>query len=60
MPEMLVVKNKIKEVVSTIDKTFNIGSDVADALSAKVDALIREGVKRAQGNARRTLMGKDI
>ena len=60
MSDMLVVKAKIKDVVSTIDRTFNVGSDVADALSAKVDAMIREGVKRAQANTRKTLMGKDI
>jgi len=60
MAESLVVKAKIKDVVSSVDSGFNVGSDVADALSAKVHALLNEGIKRAQSNGRKTLMGKDI
>jgi histone H3/H4 len=60
MGESLVVKAKIKEAVNSVDNSFNVGSDVADALTARVQGLLQDGLKRAQGNGRKTLMGKDI
>ncbi len=56
MSEMVVVKAKIKDIA----QGFNVAGDVADALNAKVVALIKEGCERAKGNKRTTLMGKDI
>jgi histone H3/H4 len=53
---MLVVKAKIKDVA----KGYNVGGDVADVLSARVEELVKAGCSRAEGNGRKTLMGKDI
>jgi histone H3/H4 len=52
----LVVKAKIKEVC----KDFNVAGDVADALNAKVETLLKDACSRAQANNRRTVMAKDI
>ena len=56
MAENLVVKAKIKDVASG----YNVGGDVADALSAKVEELIKAACKRAEANGRKTVMGKDV
>jgi histone H3/H4 len=52
----LVVKAKIKEVC----KDFNVAGDVADALNEKVEQLLKEALKRAESNNRKTVMAKDI
>jgi len=57
---LVVVKAKIKEHAQIEGKTLNVAGDVADALNAKVIALIQEGCKRAKENGRNTLMAKDI
>jgi histone H3/H4 len=53
---MLVVKSKIKEMVGEI----NVGGDFADALNAKAEQLVKDAVKRAEANGRRTIMAKDL
>jgi histone H3/H4 len=53
---MIVVKSKIKDLASG----YNVASDFADALDAKVKAMVKEAVKRAEGNNRRTVMAKDL
>lgn len=53
---MLIVKSKIKELVGEI----NVGGDFADALDAKVEQLVKDAVRRAEGNSRRTIMAKDL
>ena len=53
---MLVVKAKIKDVVSG----FNVASDFAEALDGRVQELIKAACKRAEGNNRKTVMGKDL
>lgn len=52
----LVVKSKIKEYTGE----YNVSADFADALNSKVENLIREAVRRAEGNSRRTIMAKDL
>lgn len=53
---MLVVKAKIKEVVGD----FNVSSDFAASLDEKVRELVKAACKRAEGNNRKTVMGKDL
>ncbi|HIH23470.1 TPA: DUF1931 domain-containing protein [Candidatus Woesearchaeota archaeon] len=53
---MIVVKAKIKELTGE----YNVAGDFADALNAKVEALVKEAVKRAEGNGRKTVMAKDL
>jgi histone H3/H4 len=53
---MLVVKAKIKEYTGE----YNVAGDFADALHTKVEALIKDALKRAEGNGRKTVMAKDL
>ncbi|MBR9700305.1 DUF1931 domain-containing protein [Candidatus Woesearchaeota archaeon] len=52
----LVVKSKIKELTGE----FNVAGDFSPALDAKVENLIREAMRRAEANNRRTIMAKDL
>jgi len=52
----LVVKAKIKEVC----KEFNVAGDVADALNAKTEQILKDACARAVANNRKTVMAKDI
>ena len=56
MTELLVVRSKIKDVA----KDMNVAGDFADALSVKVEQLIKDAIKRAQENKRRTIMAHDL
>jgi histone H3/H4 len=56
MSDVLVVKAKIKDVC----KDFNVAGDLAEALSAKVEAAVADAVKRADSNGRKTVMAKDV
>jgi len=52
----LVVKAKIKELTGE----FNVAGDYADALNSKVENMVRESMRRAEANGRRTIMAKDL
>ena len=56
MSDSLVVKAKIKDVA----KGFNVAGDLADALSKRVDQLIKDACVRAEANGRKTVMAKDL
>ncbi len=56
MADLLVVKSKIKDVVSGL----NVSGDFAEALDAEVKNLVVKAVARAQANNRKTLMAKDL
>lgn len=56
MADSIVVKAKIKEVATG----YNVAGDFADALDARVRALIKDAVARAEGNNRKTVMAKDL
>lgn len=56
MAELLVVKAKIKDFVGDM----NVAGDFAEALSEKVEALIKEAAKRADANGRKTVQPKDL
>lgn len=53
---MLVVKAKIKDYATG----YNVAGDFADALNEKTAQLIKDAVKRADANGRRTVMAKDL
>ena len=59
----LIIKSNIRKVVQELDKD-NAVSSVADevemALERKVEEILRDAIKRAQGNKRRTLQARDI
>ena len=59
----LVIKNNIKKAIKELDKDGQIGnvaSDVAIELQRKTEEILKEGIKRAKANNRRTLFGRDL
>lgn len=56
MAELLVVKSKIKDYVGDM----NVSGDFADALSGKIEALIRDAAERANANGRKTVQARDL
>jgi len=60
--DCIIIKSKIREIVASTGtkEVNNISEDVADALDKKAREMIKEGVKRAENNHRKTLYGRDI
>lgn len=56
MSGTLVVRSKIKELT----ENFSVSSDFGDALDEKVKVLIKDAIRRAESNGRRTVMSKDL
>ncbi len=56
MGDSLVVRSKIKEFVGD----FNVSGDFADALSKKVEMMVKEAVERAKANGRKTVQSRDL
>jgi histone H3/H4 len=54
--ENLIVKAKLKEVA----KEFNVAGDLAEALNCYAHQLLKAACERAEGNQRKTVMGKDL
>ena len=58
MGDMLVVQSKVKEAAKR--EGVNVAGDFADALSVKVEAMVKEAVNRAKANGRKTIRGYDL
>lgn len=58
MADVLVVGSKVKGYVK--GKGLNSSGDLAEALSAKVAALLDEAAARAQSNGRKTVRPEDL
>ncbi|MEK6917352.1 MAG: histone-like protein [Nanoarchaeota archaeon] len=59
----LIVKSNIKKVVSDLDKekaVTSVADEVGMALERKVEEVLRDGIKRAKENGRRTLQARDL
>jgi histone H3/H4 len=59
----LIVKSNIRKVVKELDKENAISSvadEVGMALERKVEEILRDGIKRAKENKRKTLQGRDL
>jgi histone H3/H4 len=59
----LIVKSNIKKVVSELDKekeVTSVAEEVGMALERKVEEILRDGIKRAKANGRRTLQARDL
>lgn len=56
--DVLVVKSKVKEYIK--GKDCNTASDLYDALSEEVKALLDKAVDRTKANGRKTVQSKDI
>ncbi|MEK6934692.1 MAG: DUF1931 family protein [Nanoarchaeota archaeon] len=55
MADLLVVRSKIKEVVKA-----NVAGDVADALSKKVEDILKVAEHRCSSNGRKTIKSYDL
>ena len=59
----LIIKSNIRKVVKELDKDDAIGSvadEVETALDRKVEDILRDAIKRAKENKRRTLQARDL
>lgn len=59
----LIVRSNIKKVVKELDKenaVSSVAEDVGLMLERRVEELLRDGIKRAKANHRRTLQGRDL
>lgn len=56
MSDSVIVKSKVKELVTG----YNLAGDFADALDEKAKQLVKDAVRRAEGNGRKTVMAKDL
>jgi len=59
----LIVKSNIRKVVKELDKDGSISSvaeEVGMALERKVEEVLRDAIKRAKENKRRTLQARDL
>ena len=54
--DWIVVKSKIKELTGDM----SVSADFSEVLNAKVKQLVLDAVKRAEANARKTVMGRDL
>ncbi len=59
MAEVLVVVSKIKKMVK--DAGFRTGGDYVDALSVKVDAIVKQSIEKVkQDGGKKTLGAEDL
>jgi len=59
----LIIKSNIKKVVKELDKENTVSSvakEVEMALERKTEEILRDAIKRAKENHRRTLHARDI
>lgn len=59
----LIIKSNIRKVVKDLDRDNSISSvaeEVEMALDRKVEDILRDGIKRARENGRRTLQARDL
>ncbi len=56
MSDSIIVKTKIRELA----QGYNVSSDFADALDEKAKQIIRDAIRRAEANGRKTIMSKDL
>ena len=59
----LIVKSNIKKVVKSLDKENaipNVAEEVGMALERNVEEMLKEAIKRAKENGRKTLQARDL
>ena len=61
---VLIIKSNIKKVVKEIqgkdEEISSVAEEVGLELEKKVEDILRDGIKRAKANQRRTLQGRDL
>ncbi len=59
----IVIKSKIREIVKKLDEEHiinNVAEEVEPALNEKVENILKDAVKRAKANQRKTLFARDL
>lgn len=59
----IIIKNNIRKIVKELDEQKVISSvaeEVEKALEEKTKELLKDGIKRAKANQRRTLLARDL
>ena len=60
----LVVKSNIKKAVKDLqgkeEEITSVAEEVGMALERKVEEVLRDGIKRAKANGRKTLQARDL
>lgn len=60
----LVIKSNIKKTVKELqgsdEQVTSVAEEVGTALERKVEEVLRDAIKRAKANSRRTLQARDI
>ena len=59
----IIIKSQIRPLVKELDKENSVSSiaeEVGFALERKVEEILRDGIKRAKANGRRTLQARDL
>jgi len=59
----LIVKSNIKKVVKELDKenaVSSVAEEVGMALERKTEEILRDAIKRAKENGRRTIQARDL
>ncbi len=59
----LIIKSNIRKVIKNLDKENSISSvadEVETALDRKVEEILRDAIKRAAANKRRTIQARDL
>ncbi len=54
--DWIIVKSKIKELTGQ----YNVSGDFSTVLNEKVKQMVKDAVKRAETNNRKTVMGRDL
>lgn len=54
--DWIIVKSKIKEIAGQ----YNISGDFPEVLNEKVKQMVKDAIKRAESNNRKTVMGRDL
>ena len=57
--EMLIVQSKVRDFLKN-KGDFNIGSDLFEAVSIKVQGLLEDAARRAKENGRKTIQARDV
>ena len=57
MAEMLVVVSKVKKMVK--DAGFRTGGDYVDALSAKIEGIVKASVQKVQTEGKKKTLGAE-
>ncbi|MEM4637439.1 MAG: DUF1931 domain-containing protein [Candidatus Woesearchaeota archaeon] len=52
----IIVKSKVKELTTQ----YSVSEDFYETLNEKVKQTIKDAIKRAEANKRKTVMGRDI